>query len=75
MSIGGTQAPSEVRAHQRFAVPTAVFEYTGHTGLTATGPQTRRRYVFDRPGARVVVDGRDVNALRAIAVLRQIRGG
>ena len=50
---------------------TAAFEYFGPTGLTATGPITRQRYRFDRPGATVQVDARDAPAFDGIPHLRR----
>jgi hypothetical protein len=51
--------------------PSTMFEYVGSSGLTATGSVTRRQYVFEKPGARVAVDHRDVPSLRTIPWLRQ----
>lgn len=53
---------------------TALFEYVGRTRLAMIGPVTRTSYTFDRPGARVLVDGRDRASLAMIPVLRQIVG-
>ncbi len=47
------------------------FEYTGTTALTVIGPYTGRRYRFNRPGARLTVDGRDAFALVHVPVLRR----
>ena len=51
-----------------------VFEYVGRTSLTVIGPATRASYRFDRPGSRVLVDGRDQASLATVPVLRQVRG-
>jgi hypothetical protein len=48
------------------------FEYVGPTGLTAIGGVSGRRYRFDRPGARVIVDPRDRPSLAAVPNLRQV---
>jgi hypothetical protein len=57
------------------ARPTAaLFEYVGRTRLAMIGPVTRTSYIFDRPGARVLVDGRDRASLSMIPVLRQVGG-
>jgi hypothetical protein len=61
-------------AVKRPTEPTAsapVLEYVGRTGLTAAGPITGSRYRFNRPGAQVVVDARDVPGLLAIPTLRR----
>jgi hypothetical protein len=50
---------------------TVLFEYVGQTGLTIIGPATRTSYRFDRPGARVLVDGRDRASLAGVPLLRQ----
>jgi hypothetical protein len=51
----------------------ACFEYVGRTALTVLGPVTGKRYRFDGPGARVVVDLRDRPSLAAVPHLREIR--
>ena len=51
---------------------TVVFEYVGKTRLVIIGPATRTSYRFDRPGARVLVDGRDRLSLSTVPVLRVI---
>jgi len=48
------------------------FEYVGRTGLTARGGVTGTTYRFDRPGARVSIDPRDMPSLLAVPVLRRI---
>jgi hypothetical protein len=49
-----------------------VLEYVGRTAMTVIGPMTGRHYRFDRPGARLAVDGRDHASLTRIAKLRQV---
>ena len=49
------------------------FEYVGHSRMTVIGGATGRRYRFDRPGARVIVDPRDRPSLAAILHLREVR--
>ena len=53
---------------------TVVFEYVGRTRLSVIAPTTRTSYRFDRPGARVLVDGRDRASLATIPLLRQVTG-
>lgn len=48
------------------------FEYVGKTAFTVVGPATGRAYRFDRTGARLVVDPRDVARLRAVPKLRRV---
>jgi hypothetical protein len=50
----------------------ALYEYTGTTGMTVTGPISGARYRFDRPGARLQIDGRDVLSMRALPNLRRV---
>jgi hypothetical protein len=50
------------------------FEYVGTTGMTVQGPVSGRRYRFERPGSRLVVDARDRPSLAAIPDLRQVPG-
>lgn len=49
-----------------------LFEYVGTTALTVIGPASGRRYRFERPGARVIVDPRDRAALEAVPQLRAL---
>jgi hypothetical protein len=49
-----------------------VFEYTGRTGLTVIGAASGRRYRFDGPGARVVVNPRDRPSVARVPKLRQV---
>jgi hypothetical protein len=42
------------------------FVYGGNTALTVTGPVSGLIYRFDRPGARLIVDPRDCNAMRSV---------
>ena len=48
------------------------FEYIGQTAITVIGGITGRRYRFDRPGARMIVDARDRPSLAAVPSLRQV---
>jgi hypothetical protein len=52
-----------------------LFEYLGRTGLTVTGPISRRTYRFPLQGARVAVDARDAATLAAVPTLRRIPPG
>lgn len=74
-SAGPTSAPP-ARAATAPVAPArrtvVAFEYVGRTGLTAFGAATGRRYRFDRPGARVVVDPRDRPSLAAVPGLRPV---
>ena len=54
------------------ASSSALYEYTGTTGLTVIGPISGARYRFDRPGARVHIDGRDVASMRGLPNLRRL---
>jgi len=50
----------------------ALYEYTGATGMTVMGPISGARYRFDRPGAKVQIDGRDVSSLAGLPNLRRV---
>jgi hypothetical protein len=52
---------------------TVLLEYTGKTGLNIVGPGSRIAYRFERPGARALVDRRDLAYLASVPVLRQVR--
>ncbi len=56
---------------QRTAAP-VLFEYIGRTGLSVTGPISRRIYRFPLQGARVAVDRRDAPSLAAVPMLRRL---
>ena len=70
------KARTQIVAPQASAARPAafLFEYVGRTSLTVIGAATRASYRFDRPGARVLVDGRDRASLATVPVLRQVRG-
>ncbi len=42
------------------------FEYVGRSTLRVVGPATQRHYWFGQPGARVVVDARDAEAVAGV---------
>lgn len=67
-SAGSANTHAEAPA-RRFVV---CFEYVGQTGLTAIGGVTGRRYRFDRPGARIIVDPRDRPSMATVPNLRQV---
>ncbi len=70
---GKGRSKLKVMSTQTAARPTAViFEYVGRTRVSVIGPATRMSYRFDRPGARVLVDGRDRASLATIPLLRQV---
>lgn len=48
------------------------FEYVGATGLTVLGPATGKRYRFDRSGAQVLIEPRDVPSMAAVPHLRRV---
>ncbi|RXH54815.1 hypothetical protein [Granulicella sibirica] len=50
-------------------VQAALFQYVGRTRLAAVGQVTRQVYRFETPGAKVIVDGRDVASLTSVPVL------
>lgn len=66
----GTSASQRAPVSRQFVV---CFEYMGRTGLTVVGPVSGRRYRFDGPGARLVVDPRDQVSLAAVPNLRRTR--
>jgi hypothetical protein len=49
----------------------SVLEYVGATALTVRGPVSGHKYRFITPGARMVVDARDVPFLLSIPSLRE----
>ena len=61
------------RARIGSPLPSAEFEYIGRTTLRVVGPATRRDYWFERPGARVQVDGRDAPALDGIPLVARVQ--
>ena len=63
--------PKEVTVPQPESDPRVYFQYVGETALTIVGPNSRKRYRFDRPSAVVEVDPRDKRAFSGVTVLRQ----
>jgi hypothetical protein len=52
------------------------FTYVGRSTLRVVGPATQRNYWFAQPGARVVVDARDAEAVAGVPhVVRQPASG
>ncbi len=68
--LGSPLSVGVVETRQRQFV--VCFEYRGQTGLTVVGGATGKRYRFDRPGSRVVVDPRDRPSLATVPNLRQV---
>lgn len=50
----------------------ALYEYTGETGMTVTGPVSGNRYRFAQPAAKVQIDLRDVSSLAGLPNLRRV---
>ena len=68
-SVGPARPSNGAHPARRFSV---TFEYTGSTGMTVVGPVSGRRYRFDGPGARVVIDLRDRPGLARVPTLREV---
>jgi hypothetical protein len=51
----------------------ALYEYTGATGMTVTGPVSGKRYRFAEASAKVQIDARDVASLAGLPNLRRLR--
>jgi hypothetical protein len=51
----------------------ALYEYTGTTGMTVTGPVSGMKYRFGQPAAQVQIDLRDVSSLAGLPNLRRIQ--
>jgi hypothetical protein len=67
-------APASVGATSRRSPTNVYFEYVGATGMSVRGPVSGRRYRFETPGSRLVVDPRDKASMAAIPNLRQVAG-
>jgi hypothetical protein len=50
-----------------------LYEYTGTTGMTVTGPVSGLKYRFEQPGHKVQVDSRDVSSMAGLPNLRLLR--
>jgi len=68
-SVGPARPSNGAHPARRFSV---TFEYTGGTGMTVVGPVSGRRYRFNGPGARVVIDLRDRPGLARVPRLRVV---
>lgn len=62
-------APARSR-HGGHGTREAVFEFTGSGALSVQSSITGRCYRFEQPGARLVVDARDVTQLSRVTLLR-----
>ena len=69
---GTGQSPPRVDDRRRQPLPAIRFEYVGATGLTVPGPVTGKRYRFDNPGSRLLVDPQDAPSLAAVPHLRRV---
>ena len=69
---GTAQAPPRADDRRRQPRPAIRFEYVGTTGLTVQGPVTGKRYRFDNPGSRLLVDPQDAPSLAAVPHLRRV---
>ena len=71
---GATALPqTEPKASPPAAQSAVIFKYIGQTGIVVIGPVSGRRYRFDEPGARIIVDPRDRPGLARVPQLRQVR--
>jgi len=57
---------------RRAASREALYEYTGATGMTVTGPVSRTTYRFDGPGATRQIDPRDLASMAGLPDLRRL---
>jgi hypothetical protein len=70
-SAGQASGSNEKTALQPQSV---YFKYTGKTGMTVIGRETRTYYRFENPGAVVAVDARDKTAFLHVPHLRLVEG-
>lgn len=59
----------------RFARPishSALYEYTGATGMSVTGSGSGTRYRFSHPGSKLQIDPRDIAAMAGLPNLRRV---
>ena len=57
---------------RRAASREALYQYTGATGMTVTGPVSRTTYRFDGPGATRQIDPRDLASMAGLPDLRRL---
>jgi hypothetical protein len=50
----------------------ALYQYTGATAMTVTGPISGATYRFGQPGAKVQIDPRDVSSLAGLPNLHRL---
>jgi hypothetical protein len=50
----------------------ALYEYTGATGMTVTGSGSGMKYRFSQPGSKVQIDPRDVPSMAGLPNLRRV---
>jgi hypothetical protein len=51
----------------------ALYEYTGATGMTVTGLASGMKYRFGQPGSKVQIDSRDVSSMAGLPNLRRVQ--
>jgi len=50
----------------------ALYEYTGATGMTVTGSGSGMKYRFNQPGSKVQIDSHDLASMAGLPNLRRV---
>lgn len=62
-----------VQANRPRAVShSALYEYTGATGMSVTGSGSGTKYRFSHPGSKLQIDPRDIAAMAGLPNLRRV---
>ena len=63
---------AEAKRSPRAISRVALYEYTGTTRMTVTGPVSGSKYRFEQPGATAQVDSRDIYSMAGLPHLRRL---
>jgi hypothetical protein len=67
----GTGRAVETSRALRPSSRSALYEYTGATGMTVTGSVSGTKYRFGQTGSKVQIDWRDVSSMAGLPNLRR----
>ena len=74
MCCGDKRAQLKPSPYPAEGAEAVYFQYTGRTGMTVIGRETRSKYRFDTSGTIVAVDARDQHAMSFVPNLRRVAG-
>lgn len=63
---------AEAKPSARPIARAVLYQYTGSTGMTVSGPISGQRYRFGAPGSKLQIDPRDAPSLAGLPHLRRL---